>query len=79
MSTVCPPCPWLCISSNNPLPTVQDAPASTSADAAKAALEQARVRVKGDLGNVNTGLVDQSNMTMIVGRRAKAIKRNDKK
>ena len=67
------------LASNNPLPAVQDTPASTPGDAARAALEQAGVKVKGDAGNINTGPVDQSNMTMIVGRRARVIKRDDKK
>ncbi|MCG8998419.1 helix-turn-helix domain-containing protein [Laribacter hongkongensis] len=66
------------LSSNTPPPAV-DAPAHTPADAARAALEQAGVKVKGDVGNINTGPVDQSNMTMIVGRRARVIKRDDKK
>ena len=67
------------LSSNNPQSAVHDAPASTTADAARAALAQAGVKVKGDAGNINTGPVDQSNMTMIVGRRARVIKRDDKK
>lgn len=67
------------LSSNNPLPAVHDAPASSSGEAAKSALEQAGVKIKGDAGNINTGPVDQSNMTMIVGRRAKVIKRDEKK
>ncbi len=67
------------LSSNNPPPAVHDAPASTPSDAAKAALEQAGVKVKGDAGNINTGPVDQSNMTMIVGGKAKITGRGKKK
>ncbi|MCG9005128.1 helix-turn-helix domain-containing protein [Laribacter hongkongensis] len=67
------------LSSNNPPPAVHDAPAPTPSDAARAALEQAGVKIKGDAGNINTGPVDQSNMTMIVGRRTRVIKRDDKK
>ena len=71
------------LSSNNPLPAAQvipEAPPPTTADTAKSALERAGVYVAGGVGQVLPGdNIDQSNMTMIVGGKAKITGRGKKK